>query len=422
MSSLALRGRTRQWWTRLHRWTGLTVLLFLLLTALTGVVLAFRGEVDAWLNPELFSVAPATEHRPLGELIAGVESRYPGIRVSSVGLPQSATDSLRLFVRREQDLLEPPRRSPGMRSAAPFNQVFVDPYRGSVLGTRDTSAFVLDRHNFVPFLLRLHYSLFLEKWGVWLLGGCAVLWFLSNGIGLALCWPRGAASFAAWQPLCRVRRGLGSYKFNYDLHRAAGLLSLPVLAVVAFTSIYLNLPDMVKPMVAAISPLTATTPPRVERLSLSDPVLTPEAAIALAQARLPGSEATFLQRDLTRGVYSVRLKQAGDVGSSGDHSVWLAMRDGRVVGTRLGSERSAGDVFIAWMRPLHGGTAFGLPGQILIALSALALMALCLTGVVVWWRKQRGEKVLASRRRLASQQSQTNLMDTPSVAVVRSHP
>ena len=166
MTSLALRGRPRQWWARLHRWSGLTVLLLLFLTAITGVVLAFRGEVDAWLNPGLFTVAPAAERVPLGELIARVESGYPGIRVSSVGLPQTATDSLRLFVRREQDLLDPPSRSPGMRSAAPFNQVFVDPYRGTVLGTRDTSAFVLDRHNFVPFLLRLHYSLFLEKWGV----------------------------------------------------------------------------------------------------------------------------------------------------------------------------------------------------------------------------------------------------------------
>ena len=50
---------------------------------------------------------------------------------------------------------------PGMKATVAFNQVFVDPYSGAILGQRNTSDFVLSRLNFMPFMLRLHYSLFL---------------------------------------------------------------------------------------------------------------------------------------------------------------------------------------------------------------------------------------------------------------------
>lgn len=402
MTTLALRGKSRQLLSKLHRWSGLAVLFLLFITAVTGTVLAFRYEVDAWLNPQLFHVQPETSRMPLGDIINRVETRYPGLRVSSLGLPQTPSDSLRLFVRREQDLLEPPKRLPGMRSEAPFNQVFADPYRGIVLGTRDSSAFRLDRANFVPFMLRLHYSLFLAQWGVWLLGGCAIVWFLSSWIGLALSWPRAARRLAAWRPLLTVRCRQGSYKFNYDLHRAAGLISLPVLIVVAFTSIYLNLPELVKPAIAAISPLGNGSAPRLGRIAIDAPVVAAETAIRQAENQLPGSRATFVQRDLPRGIYSVRLKRPGDVGNNGDHSVWIAMHDGRIVGTRLAEARSGGDTFVAWMRPLHGGSAFGLVGQTLVCLAALALAALCATGMVVWLRKRRGERKLAVKRQAHS--------------------
>ena len=40
---------------RLHRWAGLTIALFLVVAGLTGSVLVFREELDAWANPDLFA-------------------------------------------------------------------------------------------------------------------------------------------------------------------------------------------------------------------------------------------------------------------------------------------------------------------------------------------------------------------------------
>lgn len=379
---------------KLHRWSGLTVFALLFLTAATGAVLAFQDELDAMFNPHLFQAHPETAQVPLGSIIATLEASHPGLRVSSVNLPQSPDETLRFYMRQGKASLDPSGQRPLTPQDTSLYQAFVDPYSGALLGVRNISAFALDRVNLIPTLHRLHYSLFLEKWGAWLLGGCAVIWFLSSWLGLALAWPRRLAP-RTWRSLLSVRWRQGTHKLNYDLHRAIGLLSLPVLAVVAFTAIYLNLTSVMRPLISVVSPLGTT--PSLGPVTYDAPMTTPEAAIAQAQALLPGSRAALLQRNFNQGIYSVRLKLPGDVGRNGDHVVWVAMTDGSIVGKRLASERSGGDTFIAWMLPLHNGAALGPSGRFLIFIAALALAALCITGMSIWLRRQRGESKLAGK-------------------------
>ena len=47
----------RQFFVFVHRWAGLAMTLFLIIVGLTGSALAFREELDIWLNPELLTVA-----------------------------------------------------------------------------------------------------------------------------------------------------------------------------------------------------------------------------------------------------------------------------------------------------------------------------------------------------------------------------
>ena len=59
-----------------------------------------------------------------------------------------------------------------------FDEVFADPWRrGSVLGQRQWGARLDRSAHLLPFVYKLHRSLFLpDKWGVWLLGGVALIW------------------------------------------------------------------------------------------------------------------------------------------------------------------------------------------------------------------------------------------------------
>jgi uncharacterized iron-regulated membrane protein len=72
--------------------------------------------------------------------------------------------------------------------------------------------------------------------------------------------------------------------------------------------------------------------------------------------------------------------------------VFADMVTGDIVGEKIEKTSRAGDRFLAWIFPLHTGTAFGMPGRIVIAAVGVGLVAMILSGFYVWlikWRMRR---------------------------------
>jgi uncharacterized iron-regulated membrane protein len=132
---------------------------------------------------------------------------------------------------------------------------------------------------------RLHYSLWMNTGGLWLMGIVAAVWLATSFIGLALAWPRVWLRIVGWFPILSARVNRGSYHTNYQLHRAAGVWFLPVLIILAFTSLYQNLPQFIRPLVHAISPLAET--PAGAPLPEGAPIVSPDRAVESLKARLP---------------------------------------------------------------------------------------------------------------------------------------
>lgn len=76
-------------------------------------------------------------------------------------------------------------------------------------------------------------------------------------------------------------------------------------------------------------------------------------------------------------------------GALGSPVVYLDGLDGRIVGARVPSQGSAGDVFVQLQFPLHSGRIAGLTGRIIISLAGLATPMLAITGVTVWLKRLR---------------------------------
>lgn len=396
MASLAVRGRSRRLLATLHRWSGLGLLAFLLIAGLTGTWLSFRDELDRWINPQLRIVQVGTARVPLADVYASVEARFPGTLVTTTVLQKHPDDALVVYLR-SKGSTESTRRGNDLV----FNQVFVDPFTGRILGQRSTTRVALSRESLDPLILRLHYSLLMERPGILLMGGVAVIWLLTNIIGLALSWPDGWRRFVSWIPILSIRTGGGPYKVNYDVHRAIGVALLPVLAVLAFTSVYLNLPEIFRPSVNAFSTLTER--PTGQAYPLEAATIPPDRAVGQALALVPDGRINSIFRDYARGNYSVLLERPDDIADSGDNFVYVDLTSGRVVATRLASNATAGDRFIRWQFPLHTGQAFGVPGRVVIAISGVVLVILNLTGFYVWWHKWRQSRARAGAvRRPAS--------------------
>lgn len=367
---------------RLHRYAGLLMAGFLAVAGLTGSVIAFETEIDAWLNPSVMRVQPGRSALSPSSLAAAVEQGDPRLQVMRMEWDGDDGGAARIMVR--------PRVDPasGKRFDLGFNQMFVDPSDGRVTGTRNWGDCCLAPMQLVPFLYRLHYTLALPNpWGRWVMGGIALLWLLDCFNGVYLTLPRRNAAFwAGWKPAWGVRWKARGWKLHFDLHRAVSLWLWSLLLILAFTSIAMNLRyEVFNPVVEALSPMIETRiiarPPLAETSISFDQVV----ATARADARRRGED------DVLRRV-SYHPGQSFFLVRFEDRSYVLAGQDGTILHTLAVGEGSGGDVLSQLMFPLHSGQVAGLTGRIVVAVCGLAVCLLSVTGLVIWWTKRQARR------------------------------
>lgn len=353
------------------------MLVFIGLAAGTGSVLAFRAELDRWLNPELFVVAPRGTPATLDEMFALVEAVYPDVIVSSITLPTRPDESAAFFLRAPRTRT----RQRGQVDTLQINTVFVDPYARRVMGHRSSLAFAWSRAAVMPVLLRFHYTLLMQRTGLWVMGVCAGAWLLTNFLGMALAWPKAWRRVESWRRVVAVDVRHSTYRMQYDLHRSLGVWLLPVLSVMAFTSVYLSFPIGTRQAIGRVLPLT---PPLTSTPLQGVPILSPQMAMNNAMRAVPDAEPRSMFREPGSGWYSIRLRQPGDVAPYGNSQVYVSMATGDIVATRLPADASVGDTVINWLRPLHTGGAFGLPGRFILAIVGLLTILIGVTSAYTY--------------------------------------
>lgn len=403
---------------RLHRWLGLSSAVFLLLTGLTGAVISWDHELDDWLNPALMHSHTAGQPQSTLALAQQLARRYPQVQVTSIPLTVERGHSVAFGVRA---LVDP---QSGELYPVGFNQVFIDPVSGAELGRREWGAvWPLDRTNMVSFLYKLHYSLHLpeiggiDRWGIWLLGGVAIIWLLDTVVGFYLTLPKpaprqplhmatasGASIWQRWWPAWQIRWRSSRHKRYFDLHRAFGLWTWGLLMILAFSALALNLRrEVFMPVMQSAFTLTPT--PFDVRVPLpktrqQPPKVTFEQILAQAgqDAREIGWPEPMgrISYSLAYQLFSVDFYYPEDdhgVAGAGHKRLYYDSNHASLVGRRIPWQGGAGDLIVQAQFPLHSGRILGLPGRILISLMGLVVAMLSVTGVYLWWKKRKARKV-----------------------------
>jgi len=379
--------KSRRLFALIHRYTGLLLVLPVLIACLTGIPLAFAPEIDRWLNPTLLTVtppSPAAPRRSLEEQLAaasGFVARLPDgsawqAAFITPGLTPEASTAI-LFRR--------PGESPDQRFL--WRQVLVDPYSLAVLGDRERSRGAFDRPGLMRWLGELHGRLRMDESGRWIMGIAALVWCLTSLVGLVLWWP----GLGKLRLALTIKTSAGSRRLNFDLHRALAFYSLPILFVVSGTGIYLALPATVKPLVGAMAPLAQETRPQVQPRQ-GPAHLTPDQAVARARQVFPMGDFRRLGLPLSpREPYSVAFRLPDEVQRPGPGRslVWIDPTTGAPLGHKDATRQPAGDTFLAWQTPLHTGFAFGQPGRWIVAAAGLIGAILTLSGTLIWWSRGR---------------------------------
>jgi uncharacterized iron-regulated membrane protein len=380
--------------TSLHRWLGLGSMLFLFLAAMTGCLLCVDHTVDATLNPDLFYVGKTGRTLSAVEAIDRFEGTHPDLRVESVPLAVVPGHAIVATVR--------------ARAGAPapgFDQAFIDPADGRLVGTRANRP-GWDRRHLVQGIYEFHYTLLAGTWGRWLMGVMAFGWLIASGIGFYITLPVRGAFWKKWKRAWAIDWKGRLRWLMLDLHRASGLWLFLGVMVLAFTSVAMNFYDEAyEPALMAASPARPSPFDRPAPQTPGHDTLGFDQALAVAgraaAARGLGWRPAAISYVPDRNLYGVMFTGSGRVAyrELGPVTLYLDGASGALVYADDPYRDSMGRKASRILYPLHSGEVIGPLGTAVIFLLGLATAEMCVTGFYVWWKKRQSRLAMERSKR-----------------------
>ena len=401
---------------RWHFYAGLLVAPLLVILAVTGAIYLFNDELNDAIYPELRFAPERTATLPPGRLIDNALAAVPGV-ATRIDMPADPRRTAQVFVT--------PRHGEPLR-------VFVDPGSGRVLGSYVYSA------TLVGFADVMHGSLMIGTLGdrIVELAACWALVLIATG--LYLWWPRRAQKIAgAIAPRLQAKGRV----FWRDLHAVTGFYTAAFIAFLVLTglpwaglwgdglnrvanTLGVGYPAAYRTHGAPANAITMKSavgeaPWTLENAPL--PVSRPAPAAGDPHAGHTGHDA-MPASPLPLDTSSVTVDQVAALlaghGLGGDYRLSLPQgADGvytaytypdRPQGQRtLHLDRYSGQLLAevdyadyGWVAKavelgvaLHMGNYFGVANQIVMLLACVGVVALVITGAIMWWSRRPAGKL-----------------------------
>lgn len=367
---------------RWHFYAGLFVLPFVLLLSVSGSIYLFKPQIDRWEERAWRGLPTDGAVSPDRQLAAAMAAN-PGARFDNYRLPENPGDSAMV-----QLGLDHGRK----------REVFVSP-QGRVLGALDPETRISATVG------RLHGTLLLGKWGDWLVELAASWTIVLILTGLYMWWPRPFRPAGTFWP----RLSLSGRPLIKDLHRVTGFWIAGLVLVMlasglpwaeswgsAFKWARTELGLVKGPQnwkIGASGPHDGhhhgkTAPPpgaRVESLPLSTFVARAQAErMAFPVVVLP----PFAPQHFGPPTGNVWTAKSETQNRPLTRQVTFDPSTGAETGRRGFADTHVVDRIVNTGIAWHEGQLFGWANQLIGLLTALALMAISILGVLMWLRRR----------------------------------
>lgn len=336
--------------------------LYLVVVCVTGSALVFRIDLQRALHPQLFTPTPGRQ-ADAATIMERVQDAFPGDRLSGVDAPTTLRPTYLAYVVQ------------GER----FRTVLVDPTTGRVLGE-------LPERSFIRTLQELHFDLLAGRTGRTVNGVGAIALLLMCATGLLIWWP-GRTN---WRSGLTIDLRRSARRMTWELHRAAGFWAVAFIAMWAVTGISFAFPREFRQAVNWLSPISVARAPLSEPARKAGDAPSWRALLERAQAQQPGQFAARIvtpSTDTAAFLVMFSDQRPTPAGGATLEPVYLDQFTGEALKPRAPGARSAGDVVMAWVAPLHVGNFSGLGIRVAWATLGLAPPLLFVTGFFTWWTR-----------------------------------
>lgn len=367
-----------------HLVAGLTAGAVIAIMSATGIAIAFEEEILRWHDRRVSRLDNVYEKGkaplPIAELTRKIEADHASTKVSSIAMFSDPGRAWEVY----------------LGDDGPF---YLDPFTGSTQASQAHGA-----HEIIHKL---------EEWHRWLgdndgltstgriVTGVSNLAFVVLCVtGLYLWFPR-RWSWRALRPLLLLKTSSKGKARDFNWHNVFGFWALPVVLALSVTAVVISFEwghrlvfilvgetppksrtygMMAVPPPAVLSPSPGTSPA---------PLDTPFARIAAA---FPDWESITLE-EIPDPVGSPLepLEFGVTVPDSMPSRGYIPVKSHPFTGEILQQvrlqDRSVGLQARVWIRFLHTGAAFGLPGKIVASLATAAVLVLVWTGFALSWRR-----------------------------------
>jgi uncharacterized iron-regulated membrane protein len=354
----------RRLFFNLHLYAALIAGAFILVLGLTGSIMAFEQEIDHMRHWRLTYVKPQGRVLSLGDIRAAIENVFPGEPIAAYGLSTAPDISYEVELNR--------------------GVVSIDPYTGKVLGVRQRADFVGQTLNYIH---QTHLRLAIrspadpgKKIMSW--AGVVMLFLLLSGVYL-------------WWPYQRVTIQWGGWSTRMwlDIHNAVGIFSFVFLLVLAATGVVIGFEEQTTPLFYKLTGSQPSNEPGVQILApLGAKAMTPDQALEIARAALPGAAPFAINVPKATEPYYIRLRFPEDRTPAGRSRLTVDPYSGKVLFAEGSRTAPAGRRMVNANRAIHTGDIFGIPSKTILSLASLMAVAQLVSGLAMWWKRRTPRK------------------------------
>jgi len=355
----------------LHLWLGLSSGLIVFIVALTGSILVFEKEIDAFFNPAFYEVSSiGTKKLPVDLYVNSIEKKYAITKLDRI---ETYEDPKRTVIISGTDANE-------------NDQIFsVDPYTGKVL------AKVPEKSRFFSVVLDLHRHLILGETGKFITG-CSCLIFIFMLIsGLFLWWPKKIKNL---NQRLTVKWSASFKRVNWDFHSTFGFYTSLILLIISLTGltwsfkwfesgIYLLTDGTTKKPSAKVENPTKADP-NLEKTFFYQNILSKTGRIYTyrgdTQIRIPS--------DTINSIMVIKLNLEKSIPNISSMA-YFDKYTGELLKIKPYESFSSGDKVRRLIYPIHTGSIYGYPTKILAFLVCLFAATLPITGLLIWLGRKK---------------------------------